>query len=209
MRSPQTLLFSRIEQPQVSHPGFICSSYLIIFVTLLWTQANRSLSFLCWGPQRWMQHSRWGLTRTEPLSTFWPECSPDGGWKGQPAGLWVHIVGSCPVFHPLEPPSPSLQDWSQWILFSNILMPRPRYRTLHLAFFFCLVFLQNPVFLFFFIFYLFLAVFFFFLVELKILSGSSDTHAKQFHSGKWNQYYLWDLKESSRHTSLFASGVPL
>lgn len=37
-------------------------SLWVIFVALLWMPSNRSISFLCWGPQNQMQHSRWGLT---------------------------------------------------------------------------------------------------------------------------------------------------
>lgn len=59
------------EKPQISQPIFIGgmhhpSDYLHAF---LWTWSNKSMSFLCWGPQNWMQFSRWGLTRVEnPLS---------------------------------------------------------------------------------------------------------------------------------------------
>ncbi|KAK4811117.1 hypothetical protein QYF61_019748 [Mycteria americana] len=42
-----------------------CSSPLIIFVALFWTCSNKSMSFLCWGPQNWTQYSRWGLTTVE------------------------------------------------------------------------------------------------------------------------------------------------
>ena len=57
------------EEPQLSQPLFIgevlSKSSLIIFVPLLWTSSNSSMSFLCWGPQNWTQYSRWGLTRAE------------------------------------------------------------------------------------------------------------------------------------------------
>ena len=43
----------------------MCSIPLIILVALLRPRSNRSMSFLCWGLQSWMQDSRWGLTRAE------------------------------------------------------------------------------------------------------------------------------------------------
>ncbi|KAK4805320.1 hypothetical protein QYF61_018183 [Mycteria americana] len=38
-----------------------CSSPLIIFMALLWTRSNRSMSFSYCGPQSWTQHSRAAL----------------------------------------------------------------------------------------------------------------------------------------------------
>ncbi|KAK4806804.1 hypothetical protein QYF61_005600 [Mycteria americana] len=57
-----------------------CSSPLNIFMALLWTRSNRSMSFLCWRPQSWMQYS-----------------SPRHDWL---SGLQVHIASSCSIFHP-------------------------------------------------------------------------------------------------------------
>lgn len=42
-----------------------CFSPLIISVAILW---NLSMAFLCWGPQSWVQYSRWGLTTAEGLN---------------------------------------------------------------------------------------------------------------------------------------------
>jgi len=36
-------------------------------IALLWT---RSTSFLCWSPQAWIKHSRWGLMRGEQRGTM-------------------------------------------------------------------------------------------------------------------------------------------
>jgi len=67
MSPPRSLLF-----PWLNKPGSLslslqerCSSPLIIFVALLRTHSNSSTSFLCLGPQTWMQYSRWGRVRTE------------------------------------------------------------------------------------------------------------------------------------------------
>jgi len=38
------------------------------FCIFLCTHSSRSMSFLCWGLQSWMQDSRWGLTRAEQRS---------------------------------------------------------------------------------------------------------------------------------------------
>lgn len=46
-----------------------CSCPLIIFMSFLWIHFNRSISFQCWGLQRWMQHCRWDLTRAEQRGT--------------------------------------------------------------------------------------------------------------------------------------------
>ena len=63
----QNLLFSRLKNTsslKLSSQGRR-SSPLVIFVALLWTCSNSSMSSLCQGPQNWMQYSRWGLTRAE------------------------------------------------------------------------------------------------------------------------------------------------
>ncbi|KAK4832903.1 hypothetical protein QYF61_026546 [Mycteria americana] len=67
IRSPRSLLFSRLNNPNSLSQSAQerCSSPLIIFVALLWTHSNRSMSFLYWGPQTQMQYPRWGLTRVE------------------------------------------------------------------------------------------------------------------------------------------------
>jgi len=67
IRSPQSLLFSKLNSPNSlsfssQERG---SSPQIIFVALLWTRSNSSMSFLCWGLHSWMQDSGWGLTRAE------------------------------------------------------------------------------------------------------------------------------------------------
>ena len=65
MRSPHSLL--QAEQAQFPQPVFtgMCSSSLIIFVALLRSPSNSSLSFLYLVSQTWMQYSRWGLTWAE------------------------------------------------------------------------------------------------------------------------------------------------
>lgn len=81
------------------------SSPFIIFVALLWTYSNRSMSFLCWGPQNWVQHSRWGLTRAEqrdsipsfPLLAVLLLMQPR---MQLASGLQVHNASSFPGFCP-------------------------------------------------------------------------------------------------------------
>ena len=65
MRSPWSLLFCSLNSPSPLSLSSLerCSSPLICGF-------NRSTSFLCWGPQTWMQHSRWGLTRAEQRGTI-------------------------------------------------------------------------------------------------------------------------------------------
>ncbi|PKU44118.1 hypothetical protein llap_5595 [Limosa lapponica baueri] len=55
------------DQPQLYQPVFIEEVFqpLIIFMALLWTCSSRSMSFLYWGHQSWMQCSRRGLTKAE------------------------------------------------------------------------------------------------------------------------------------------------
>ena len=67
MRSPWSLLFSKLNKPSSLNLSSEerRSSPLIILVALLWTRSKSSTSFLYWGPQAWMQCSRWGLTRAE------------------------------------------------------------------------------------------------------------------------------------------------
>ena len=67
MRSPYSLLFSRLNKPNSLSLSLQerCSSPLITFVALLWTLSNSPPSFLYWGLQTWMQYSRWGLMRAE------------------------------------------------------------------------------------------------------------------------------------------------
>jgi len=36
-----------------------------MFMALLWTRSNGTISLLCCGPQNWMQYFRWGLMRAE------------------------------------------------------------------------------------------------------------------------------------------------
>ena len=36
---------------------------------LLWTCSNSFTSFLCWGPQAWIQYCSWGLTMSEQRGT--------------------------------------------------------------------------------------------------------------------------------------------
>ena len=79
MRSPRSLLFCKLNKPSsLNHSSQErCSSPLIILVALLCACSKSSTSFLCWGPQAWVQYSRWGLTRTEWRGTItslscWP-----------------------------------------------------------------------------------------------------------------------------------------
>ena len=67
IRSPRSLLFSRLNSPNSLSPSLQkrCSIPLISFVSLLWPHSNRSVSFLCWGLQSWTQHTRQALTWTE------------------------------------------------------------------------------------------------------------------------------------------------
>ncbi|KAK4824270.1 hypothetical protein QYF61_012830 [Mycteria americana] len=60
IRSPQSLLLSRLDNPKSLSLSSLerYSSPLIIFVALLWTRSNRSMSFLCWGSQSWTQYCR-------------------------------------------------------------------------------------------------------------------------------------------------------
>ena len=53
MRSPQSLLFSRLNKPSSLRLSSKerCSSPLSTIMSLLWTRSNSSTSFLSWGPQ--------------------------------------------------------------------------------------------------------------------------------------------------------------
>ena len=67
MRSPQNLLFSKLNKPSSLKPFLIGellqpSDHLS---ALLWTRSKSSTSFLYWGPQAWTQHYRWGLSRAK------------------------------------------------------------------------------------------------------------------------------------------------
>ncbi|KAK4820562.1 hypothetical protein QYF61_001625 [Mycteria americana] len=57
MRSPRSLLFSRLNSPNSLSLSSQdrCSSPQVIFMSLLWTCSNSSMSFLCRGLQSWMQ----------------------------------------------------------------------------------------------------------------------------------------------------------
>jgi len=55
---PQPLFIGEVLQPA----DYPCD--------LLWTHSSSSASVLCWGPQAWMQDSRWGLTRAEQKGTI-------------------------------------------------------------------------------------------------------------------------------------------
>ena len=60
MRSPQSLLFSKINKPSSLNISSQerCSSPLTILVALLWTRSKSSMSFLCWGLQAaWLCYS--------------------------------------------------------------------------------------------------------------------------------------------------------
>lgn len=54
------LLFSRMNSPK--SPGLSsqerCSHSSVMFVVLHWTLSGVSMSFLYWGPQNWIQHSK-------------------------------------------------------------------------------------------------------------------------------------------------------
>lgn len=71
----QNLLFSRLKNTsslKLSSQGRR-SSPLVIFVALLWTWSNNSISFLCGRSQNWTQCSRWGLRRVEGQNQLpWP-----------------------------------------------------------------------------------------------------------------------------------------
>ncbi|KAK4827585.1 hypothetical protein QYF61_019487, partial [Mycteria americana] len=60
IKCPQSLPFSRLTNPNSLSLSSQerCSIPLIIFVALLWTHSKRSMSFLYWGPNSWMQLSR-------------------------------------------------------------------------------------------------------------------------------------------------------
>lgn len=126
-------------------PNQRCFSPLRVFVALLWTRSKRSTCFCCWGPQSWLRHSKWGLTRQSrgrqsPSSTcIWPPLCcyrPGCSW---PSGLQACTAGSCRAFGPPEPPSPlhraALNESMSFSpsLCSCVGLPRPRCSTLHLA----------------------------------------------------------------------------
>ena len=70
--SPQVLEGHNEVSPE---PSLLQSEQLsnsFIFVVLLWTRSKSSTSFLCWGPQTWMQFCRWGLMRAEQRGTILP-----------------------------------------------------------------------------------------------------------------------------------------
>lgn len=97
----------------------ILSSFLqrrvFVLWSVLWPSRNRFMPQLYWGPQRWMQYSRWDLTRAEqkgesPPWTCWPQsfwCSPGYNWLSV---LQLRFTGLCLIFHP--PVSPSLRGCS-------------------------------------------------------------------------------------------------
>lgn len=103
-----------------------CSRSLILFIDLLWTGSNNSMSFSCWGLQNWMQYSRWWLMRAEKKVRI---TSLD---------LMVTLLfmqtriqlafctarahaGSCWVFHQLTSPNPSPQGFFQAIHHSAFI----------------------------------------------------------------------------------------
>lgn len=70
------------DQPQIFQPFFMGKkecffSALMILVAFIWTLNKRSISFLYWGPQSWMQSSMCSFMKAElswgesPLSTGW------------------------------------------------------------------------------------------------------------------------------------------
>ena len=120
MRSPHSLLFSRLNTPSSSarlhSRGVQPWEHLR---ALLWPRSSSSAPFLCWGPQAWTQSCRWGLTRAEqrgqsppcPLPPLcW--CSPGCRWLSRPQ---MDTAASCAAFGLPEPPSPSPQCCSQGI----------------------------------------------------------------------------------------------
>jgi len=72
MRSPCSLLFSRLNNPTSFSLSSQerCFGSWIIFVALLWVHFKNSTSFLCWGPQVWMQYSSWGFMSVEWRGTI-------------------------------------------------------------------------------------------------------------------------------------------
>ena len=128
MRSPHSLLFSRLNTPSSSarlhSRGVQPWEHLR---ALLWPRSSSSAPFLCWGPQAWTQSCRWGLTRAEqrgqsppcPLPPLcW--CSPGCRWLSRPQ---MDTAASCAAFHPPEPPTPP-QHCSQGDLLTSLLIPR-------------------------------------------------------------------------------------
>jgi len=153
--------FLQAKQAQVSQPCFIGevlqpSDHLC---GPLWTLSISPPFFLCWGPQTWMQFSRWGLMRAEQWGTIpsppcWPSfswCSPGYYW---PFGLHANTADSC--FSSTRTPRFSsaglLSVSSSPSLYTYLGLLRPKCNTLRLALlnltrFLCAHFLSKSMFL--------------------------------------------------------------
>lgn len=63
--SPHRLLFSRLKSLSTSP----CERHSIPLMIFMAVSSNSSVSFWCWGPQCWMQDSRWDLIGVEQSGT--------------------------------------------------------------------------------------------------------------------------------------------
>ena len=116
--------------------------FLLPFVALLWTCSNSSMSFSCWGLQKWTQYSRWGLMRAE--------------WRGRTTSLnllvtlllmqpriqlacwaarthWQLMLNFSSIDTPKSFSSELLSSHSLPNLYLCLVFPFSRCRTLHLA----------------------------------------------------------------------------
>jgi len=105
MRSPWSLLFSKLNKPNYLHLSSQerCCSSLSILMDLLWICSNSSASLLCWRSQAWMQTCKWDLTRAEQREMITSLSLLATPLLVQPRILlafWVHTAGSHPAFCP-------------------------------------------------------------------------------------------------------------
>ncbi|KAJ7415259.1 hypothetical protein WISP_78996 [Willisornis vidua] len=99
----RSLLYSKLSKPSYlslsSEERF--ASPLIIFMALLWTLSSWSMSFLCWGSQKWMQHCRLPVSVSQKIkgshdsfSFYIDEASPVGPEQPETVQNFVSVFGT-------------------------------------------------------------------------------------------------------------------
>ena len=122
MRSSQSLLFSRPNSLSLSS-WESCSSPLTIFVALLWTCSSSSTPPLLWAQcldAVLQMRSHKGKSVREgqspPFLCYHPSADAAHVTVGLPGCKYTLLTHVQLFVHSGEPPSPSLQGFSQWVL---------------------------------------------------------------------------------------------